>query len=57
MVYTGKKFFNVAFEHPARAGMAAADLKGKIPKPIEGFVHPLVHSAGIGIGDKDTIER
>lgn len=57
MVDTGEKLPNVTLEYPGRTGMVAAGLKRKLPKPVNGFMHPFPVPARKRVGDECAVEE
>ena len=57
MVNVLKEVFDVAFQYPSGFCMILADFIGKATKTIEGFMRPLVFSAGKRIRDESSVEK
>ena len=57
MVNTRKELADVAFEHPAGAGVVFGYLIDKVPELVHRFVRTLSHSAGIRIRSECFVEE
>lgn len=57
MVNAGKKLFDVAFEHPASAGVILAHLVSKAAKTVKRFVRPLAQTARERVGNKGLVVK
>ena len=57
MVNTGKELADVAFKHPAGAGVVFGDLIGKAPESVHRPVCTLAYSAGVTFIYESAVEE
>jgi len=57
VVYRGKELADVAFEHPAGAGMVFRYTIGKMPELVHRFMRALPYAAGVGVMNKSPVEE